>query len=234
MSYQNFKNILFLDIETVPQYSSFDQLDERMSKLWEKKALRIRESEDEEIQKTYQKAGIYAEFGKIVCICTGYFHEGNFRIKAFSGDDEKLMLEEFANMLEMFQKRQGAQLCAHNGKEFDFPYLCRRMLVNGITIPTILDSSGKKPWETSFLDTMEMWRFGDYKNYTSLDLLTAIFGIDSPKDAIDGSMVGDYYWNKKDLEAIVTYCKKDVLAIAQLYLKLKGLEQISSENVIFL
>jgi uncharacterized protein YprB with RNaseH-like and TPR domain len=234
MSYQNFKNILFLDIETVPQCSDYSELDERMSKLWEKKALRIRESEDEEVQKTYQKAGIYAEFGKIVCICTGFFHEDNFRIKAFSGDDEKQLLMEFSDMLINFQKRDGSRLCAHNGKEFDFPYICRRMLINGLRIPEIIDTAGKRPWETTFLDTMEMWRFGDYKNYTSLDLLTAIFGIDSPKDAIDGSMVGDYYWNKKDLEAIVTYCKKDVLAIAQLYLKLKGLEQISSENVIFL
>lgn len=234
MRYQNFKNILFLDIETVPQYPDFEQLDDRISKLWGKKALRIRETEDEDIQKTYQKAGIYAEFGKVVCICTGYFHEDNFRIKAFSGHDEKLLLAEFALMLETFQKRPGSQLCAHNGKEFDFPYLCRRMLINGISIPFILDSSGKKPWETSFIDTMDMWRFGDYKNYTSLDLLTAIFGIDSPKDAIDGSMVGDYYWNKKDLEAIVTYCKKDVLAIAQLYLKLKGRDQMPKEKVVFI
>lgn len=234
MSYQNIKNILFLDIETVPQYPDFEQLDERLSKLWEKKALRIRETEDEDVRKTYQKAGIYAEFGKVVCICTGYFHEDSFRMKAFSGDDEELLLTEFALMLETFQKRHGSQLCAHNGKEFDFPYLCRRMLINGISIPSILDSSGKKPWETSFLDTMDMWRFGDYKNYTSLDLLTAIFGIDSPKDAIDGSMVGDYYWNKKDLESIVTYCKKDVLAIAQLYLKLKGKDQIPKENIVFL
>jgi hypothetical protein len=123
------------------------------------------------------------------------------------------------------------QLCAHNGKEFDFPYIARRMLINGIKLPTILDVAGKKPWEVMFLDTLELWKFGDYKNYTSLNLLTHIFNIPTPKDDIDGSMVADVYWKDKDLQRIVTYCEKDVLAVVQLLLKYKGEELIKTENI---
>ena len=234
MSYQNFKHILFLDIETVPQYSSYVELDERMKALWAKKADKIKSNDDDTPEKIYNKAGIYAEFGKIICISAGYFHENSFRITAYGGHDEKEILLSFSNLLNSFNKRSGAVLCAHNGKEFDFPYICRRMLINGLPIPSIIDSSGKKPWETTFIDTMEMWRFGDYKNYTSLELLTAVFNIPTPKDEIDGSMVYDYYWNKKQLDTIIKYCRKDVLAIAQLYLRMKGQALISEDQVLMI
>lgn len=234
MSYQNFKNILFLDIETVPQHPSYEKVDERMKLLWDKKAIKISQKEEDTPENIYNRAGIYAEFGKIICISAGYFHENTFRIAAYSGHDEAQILKDFSKLLNVFQKRSGAQLCAHNGKEFDFPYICRRMLINGLPIPSIIDSSGKKPWETTFIDTMELWRFGDYKNYTSLELLTAVFGIPTPKDEIDGSMVWDYYWNKNDLETIAKYCCKDVVAIAQLYLRMKGFPLIADENVVMI
>ncbi len=234
MSYQNFKNILFLDIETVPQHPSYDKLDDRMKLLWDKKALKISQNDEEKPDLIYNRAGIYSEFGKIICISAGYFHENSFRLTAYGGHDEKEILISFSKLLNSFSKRSGAVLCAHNGKEFDFPYICRRLLINGLPIPQIIDSSGKKPWETSFIDTMEMWRFGDYKNYTSLELLTAVFDIPTPKDEIDGSMVCDYYWNRNEIDTIIKYCRKDVLAIAQLYLKMKGYPLIPEEQVIMI
>lgn len=227
MSNNPYTKILFLDIETVSQKSSYDELSQRMQNLWNKKSIRIRQSEEETPEETYKRAGIYAEFGKIVCISIGYFHEDKFRVTAIYGDDEREILETFSRKIVNFNT-----LCAHNGKEFDFPYICRRMLINGLKIPYILDVSGKKPWETAFLDTMEMWRFGDYKNYTSLELLTAVFDIPTPKDDIDGSMVGEYYWEKKEIERIAEYCKKDVIAIAQLFLRYKNLNLVDEENII--
>jgi hypothetical protein len=224
--------ILFLDIETVPQASGYDQLSDKMKILWDKKAQKIALNPEESKQIIYQRAGIYAEFGKIICVVVGYFHENKFRIKSFAGDDEAKILTDFAEMLESFQQRKDPRLCGHNAKEFDFPYLCRRMIVHRIQIPEILNVSGKKPWETTFLDTMDMWRFGDYKNYTSIDLLTSIFGIQTPKDDIDGSMVCEYYWQRKELKTIVKYCKKDVLAVAQVYLRLQNLNPISDDQII--
>jgi uncharacterized protein YprB with RNaseH-like and TPR domain len=225
--------ILFLDIETVPQQPSFDQLDDTFKYLWDKKSSHFRKSE-ETAADIYGRAGIYAEFGKIICLSTGYIHfvDGDYclRVKSFYGHNEKELLEEFKQMLNAFALRKNIQLCAHNGKEFDFPYIARRMLVNGINLPKVLDIAGKKPWEVSFIDTLELWKFGDYKSYTSLELLTKIFGIPTPKDDIDGSMVADVYWKDKNMERIVTYCEKDVLAIAQLFLKYRGEELIKAEN----
>lgn len=224
--------ILFLDIETVPQAPEYDLLPEKIKTLWDKKALRLIQKEDETPQSIYSRAGIYAEFGKIICIVVGYFYENQFRLKSFAGDDESKLLTDFAKMLEGFQQRKDPKLCGHNAKEFDFPYLCRRMIIHRIQIPTILNASGKKPWETSFLDTMDLWRFGDYKSYTSIDLLTTIFGIQTPKDDIDGSLVCDYYWQRKELNTIVKYCKKDVIAVVQVYLRLQNLDPISESQII--
>lgn len=229
------ENILFLDIETVPQYSNYNDVPKNFQEFWEKKSSYFRE-EDQSASDVYQRAGIYSEFGKIICISVGIAvnkTEGRtFRLKSFFGDDEALLLKEFKEMLEKYHSsNKDLQLCAHNGKEFDFPYIARRMLINGITLPKILDIAGKKPWEVSFLDTMELWKFGDYKNYTSLSLLTQIFNIPTPKDDIDGSMVADVYWNNKDLQRIVKYCEKDVLAIAQVMLKYKGEELIQTDKV---
>ena len=213
----DFSKILFLDIETVSQKKSYDQLSERMQKLWSHKAEQLnRDNTELTPADIYDRAGIYAEFGKIVCISVGFFNEQRFRLKSFYGHDEKALLNDFANMLNRYYSAPDAQLCAHNGKEFDFPYIARRMLVNGIQIPKILQVAGKKPWETNFIDTMELWKFGDYKTFTSLDLLCAILDIPTPKDDINGSEVGHVYWQENDIERIKTYCQKDVLAIAQL------------------
>ncbi|HKL07968.1 MAG TPA: 3'-5' exonuclease [Bacteroidales bacterium] len=229
------ENILFLDIETVPQYPDFKEVPELLKPFWEKKSSFFRD-EEQTAADVYQRAGIYAEYGKIICISVGIVvnkNEGQFfRLKSFYGNDEKLLLTEFAEMLnKYYAKNNGIYLCAHNGKEFDFPYISRRMLINGIKLPVILDVAGKKPWEVTFLDTMELWKFGDYKHYTSLNLLTHIFNIPTPKDDIDGSMVADVYWKEKDIDRIVTYCEKDVLAIAQLFLRYQGKPLIESENV---
>ncbi len=229
--------VLFLDIETVPAYSSYQQLDERFKKLWDKKAVNLNRNEaNSNISFTsetlYDRAGIYAEFGKIVCISTGYIKQGSFRIKSFFGDDEKQLLTEFSDMLSEHFNTVNHYLCAHNGKEFDYPFIARRMLVNGVKLPFLLDIAGKKPWEITHLDTMELWKFGDYKNYTSLELLSALFGIPTPKNDIDGSQVRSVYYEENDLERIVMYCQKDTLTVAQLLLCYKGEEMIKEENML--
>jgi len=229
------ENVLFLDIETVPQYSDFEKVPEVFKQFWEKKSSFFRD-EEQTASDVYQRAGIYAEYGKIICISVGIIiqKEGEqfIRLNSFYGDDEKNLLNEFAGMLHKFYaKNNSIYLCAHNGKEFDFPYISRRMLVNGIQLPVVLDVAGKKPWEVTFLDTMELWKFGDYKHYTSLNLLTNIFNIPTPKDDIDGSMVADVYWKEQDLNRIVIYCEKDVLAVAQLFLRYQGKPLIDPEHV---
>ena len=228
----DFSKILFLDIETVSQKKSYDQLSERMQKLWSHKAEQLnRDNTELTPADIYDRAGIYAEFGKIVCISVGFFNDQRFRLKSFYGHDEKALLNDFANMLNRYYSAPDAQLCAHNGKEFDFPYIARRMLVNGIQIPKILQVAGKKPWETNFIDTMELWKFGDYKTFTSLDLLCAILDIPTPKDDINGSEVGRVYWQENDIERIKTYCQKDVLAIAQLMRRYNYLSLIPEDCV---
>jgi len=227
----NIDRILFLDIETVPIYSDYNQLDEKFKALWDKKSSYLIKNEEETPEKLYKKAGIYAEFGKIVCISVGFFRDNIFRIKSFYSEDENQLLSDFNNLLEKYYSFKQHLLCAHNGKEFDFPYLARRILINGLKLPEILDNAGKKPWEVAHLDTLELWKFGDYKNYTSLELLAAIFDIPTPKNDIDGSEVADVFWKDNDLQRIVTYCQKDVLTIAQLFLRYQGKPLISRENV---
>jgi uncharacterized protein YprB with RNaseH-like and TPR domain len=226
-------DIVFLDIETVPHSVSFDTLDPVKQILWDKKSSNFRK-EDQTASAVYQRAGIYAEFGKIICISVGMLKDKDpygFRLKSFYGDDEKLILNEFSDMISKFSKNREAILCAHNGKEFDYPYIARRMIINGIRIPNILNNAGKKPWEIKLLDTMELWKFGDYKSYTSLDLLSSILGFPSPKDDIDGSMVADIYWLEHDLRRIVTYCEKDVLAVARILLRFMNDTPISTDNI---
>jgi DNA polymerase elongation subunit (family B) len=223
-------NLMVLDIETVPQYSSHDQLPEHMKKLWDLKTQYQRKEETPE--DFYERAGIWAEFGKIICISVGIFTKGRFtglRVKSYASHDEAELLIQFADLLR--SQPPNLVLCAHNGKEFDFPYICRRMLVNGLQMPPQLEISGKKPWEINHLDTMELWKFGDYKSYTSLSLLTAIFNIPTPKDDIDGSMVGRVYWVDNQLERIATYCQKDVIATAQLLRRYRGEELIADEYI---
>jgi len=226
------ENILFLDIETVPCYRDYGLLPESLRLLWDHKAERIRQKDDDTPESLYERAGIYSEFGKVICISAGYLKNEEFRIKSFFGDQEKIILEQFATMLNVSFTRLEKQLCAHNGKEFDFPYLSRRMIINGIVLPAILDTSGRKPWETRFLDTMELWKFGDHKNYTSLDLLATILNIPTPKDDISGADIYKTYWHDHDLERIVRYCRKDVLTVAQVLIRLKGGAPIPDDHVI--
>jgi len=230
------EDILFLDIETVPAAPSFEELNEPLRTHWEKKSLHFR-NEDQTAADVYERAGIYAEFGRIVCISVGLLKERNpfsFRLKSFFGDDEKALLSDFSAMLGKFARNRDAQLCAHNGREFDYPYIARRMIVNGMVIPDILDNAGKKPWEVKLLDTLDLWKFGDYKSYTSLDLLSSILGIPSPKDDIDGSMVGGIYYTEKDLPRIARYCEKDVLTVARVlfrFMNLPGIDESDVESV---
>lgn len=229
------RDILFLDIETVACTDNYHTLDERIRIQWEKKAAYIKREEgisDEEL--FHKRAGIYAEFGKIVCIgigmCNTNAHQETvLRLKAFYGHDEKSILTSFRLLLEKLSSQ--IRLCAHNGKEFDFPYLSRRMLVNNVPLPALLDLSGRKPWEINHLDTLEMWKFGDFKHYTSLDLLAAIFNIPSSKNGMDGSQVNTVYYQENNLERIKNYCLSDVVVLAQLYMKLKGLPLIEEQNI---
>ena len=229
-------NILFLDIETVPQYSSYQEMPANWKSLWDIKAgYIIRNKEDETFQSIYPRAGIYAEFGKIICISCGFIlgsaDQKKIMLKSFAGDNEQIVLHEFAEMIKKWSAHEQRYLCGHNGKEFDFPFLCRRLIINGIQIPHVLNSAGKKPWEVNHLDTMELWKFGDFKNYTSLNLLAHVLGIPTPKDDIDGSMVGDVYWKEKNLKRIAEYCQKDVITVAQVYLRIMGEVLIRVENV---
>lgn len=232
-----FNNILFLDIETVSQFETYNHLPSDWKELWDLKAAIINRNREEETSESiYHRAGIYAEFGKIICISCGYIlgsgEDRKLVIKSYYGHDEKKLLTEFAEMLRQWGKgSEEKSLCAHNGKEFDYPYLCRRMVINGIEIPEILRISGKKPWEVRHLDTMEMWKFGDFKSFTSLKLLAKVLGIPSPKDDIDGSMVNTVYWIEKDLVRIVEYCQKDVVTLAQVLLRFHCEPLIKPENI---
>lgn len=227
--------VIFIDIETVPLFPNHELLSEKWKRLWEKKAGYLTNS-DQTPQDIYDRAGIYAEFGKIICISIGIIREiegkKSLRVKSFFGDDEKTLLTDFSALLRNHFKASDYLLCAHNGKEFDFPYIARRMLVNGLKIPYLLDTAGRKPWEIQHLDTLQLWKFGDYKHYTSLDVLTTLFSIPTPKSDMDGSDVARVYWDEKDLPRIVEYCQRDVVAVAQLILKYKGEELLDPKFII--
>ena len=233
----NLNKVLFLDIETVPCEYNFEELDSIFQKLWEEKTVWQRKEEFTPSGYYKKKAGVMAEFAKIICISVGYLFtekgESHFRIKSFYGDNEKTILKEFNHLLKKKFNNDLSILCAHNGKEFDFPFIARRILINGLKLPKLLDIAGKKPWDIKHLDTMELWRFGDYKNFTSIKLLAALFEIPTPKDDIDGSQVARVYYEEKDLERIRIYCQKDTLTVAQLLLKYKGKDLIKEENIEF-
>lgn len=232
----NLEEILFIDIETVPLAPEFTDLTEKWKKLWEHK-MQYQISNGEPAEELYDRAGIYAEFGRIICISTGYITqkqgEAFFRVKSFYDDDEKTLIQNFFNALESFSKAGKRRLCAHNGQEFDFPYISRRALVNNLTLPKVLDIAGAKPWEVKdvLIDTLQLWKFGDYKHYTSLSLLCELFNIPTPKDDIDGSQVAKVYWEDNDLDRIIKYCEKDTLAVANLLLKYKGDPVIPFEHL---
>lgn len=224
--------ILFLDIETVPLHSSFEKLSKTEQELFAHKT-RYQRKEEFTPKEFYERAGIWAEFGKIVCISVGYFvfvgKKRTFRLKSFFGDNETQILSNFSTLLNTHFNKAAHLLCAHNGKEFDFPFIARRLLINKLPLPKKLNLFGKKPWEIPHLDTLELWKFGDYKHYTSLKLLTHILGIPSPKEDIDGSQVAAIYYNEKDINRIVNYCQKDTLAVAQVLLRLRN-ENLLTDN----
>jgi hypothetical protein len=230
--------VIFLDIETVPQQKEFELLNEEQKKLWEQKSKfdSAYKSGEISLSDTYQRAGIYAEFGKIICISFGYVAlekgQRELRIKSIADKEEKNLLVKLLKLIEGFDKE--TLLCAHNGKEFDFPYICRRLLINGLKIPKILDLQNKKSWEVKHLDTMELWKFGDYKHYTSLDLLANIFNIESSKKEMDGSMVGKVYYEENNLKKIVEYCELDVWVLANVFLKLNSMDTIGKAQTKFI
>lgn len=231
----NFEKILFLDIETVPQAYTFDQLDEKSQALFEAKN-RFQIGLDKSIEQIFnERGGILAEFGKIVCISVGMLHEGSqgrsIRLKSYYHDDEETLLTQFKRLLEDHYNSPYHVLCGHNSKEFDIPYICRRMLINGIALPNILQISGKKPWEINHIDTMELWKFGDYKSYTSLSLLCHVMNIPTPKDDISGADVARVYYEENDLQRIMVYCEKDVVALIQLFLRLQGEALVDEFNI---
>lgn len=228
--------ILFLDIETVSEYKSFDMLTQTMQELFDKKT-QYQRKDDFTVDEFYKEKGaIFSEFSKIICISAGFIYtdangEMFFRVKSYSGHSESDILLQFKKLLDAKFNTTDTYLCAHNGKEFDFPFIARRMIINKITLPTTLNIAGKKPWEIHHLDTMELWKFGDYKHFTSVKLLTEVLGIPSPKDDIDGSEVGDVYYKENNLQRIVNYCEKDAFSVAQIYMRLIGLPIMPSKNM---
>ena len=229
--------ILFLDIETVPEEQEYAQLSPIRQSLWEQKTAYQRK-EDQSPEAFYEKAGIWAEFGKIVCISVGFFdltstNEQQLRIKSFAGEEERI-LQQFKRLCDEHFYLKSHLLCAHNGKEFDFPYIARRMVIHKIDLPKILNLFGKKPWEVQHLDTLQLWKFGDYKHYTSLALLAEIFGIPTPKDDIDGSDVARVYYQEKNLDRIVRYCEKDVLTLAQVFLTFLNKPLLEENQIVWL
>ncbi|MBX9888562.1 MAG: 3'-5' exonuclease [Flavobacteriaceae bacterium] len=230
----NLNNILFLDIETVPEAANYNELDQDMQGLYEQKTQYQRKDEFTAAE-FYDRAGIWAEFGKIICISVGYFvikgDVRNFRVTSFFGEEPKL-LKDFNNLLTNHFSGPQYVLCGHNAKEFDIPFLARRMIINQIPIPDKLNLFGKKPWEIPHLDTLELWKFGDYKHYTSLKLMCKVLGIPSPKGDIDGSQVGYVYYVDKDIDRIVTYCEKDTIAVAQIFLRLRREDLLIEDEII--
>lgn len=230
----NLNNILFLDIETVPQETSYLGMDEETKKLWEQKT-QYQRKEEVTAEDFYERAGIWAEFGKIVTISVGYFVNKadvrNFRVTSFWGEEKKI-LQDFSNLLN--QHYNGAQhvLCGHNIKEFDIPFIARRMIINSVALPDKLNLFGKKPWEVPHLDTLELWKFGDYKHFTSLKLLTKVLGVPSPKGDIDGSEVARVFYIENDIDRIITYCEKDVIAVAQVFLRFRREELLIDDEII--
>jgi len=228
--------LLMLDIETVSQYPEFGNMPEKWQELWQHKSAQYLKDGDTAETLYPKRAAILAEFGKIICISMGYFKTENdksvLRIHSFASDDERELLLVFMESLAQWQRiKKGMFFCGHNIKEFDMPYICRRLLVNRIAIPVYMDFQNMKPWETNIVDTMQFWKFGDFKNFITLNLLAACLDVESPKDDIDGSMVGDVYWKECDLPRIVVYCQKDVVTVAQVILRMKNLPLLEETQI---
>jgi DNA polymerase elongation subunit (family B) len=232
------ENLLLIDNETVSEKESFHLLDDEWKELWIEKTSRNLPADTSPEEFYPLRAAILAEFAKVACISFGYFkkinNEWQLRIKSLCSENELQLLNDFVTTLKkLYVNNQKWIFCGHNIKEFDVPFLCRRMLINNIPIPAVFDFQSMKPWETPVLDTLHLWRFGDYKHYTSLKLLAAVLGIPSPKDDIDGSQVGNVYWKEKDLNRISIYCEKDVATTANIILRFKGIPLLNESQVVF-
>lgn len=234
------QNLLCIDIETVPAQPSIKKLDGEWKDLWEIKSARLRDEKENPEEHYFNHAAIYSEFGKVICITIGIFFRKDkkspawkFRLKTFSGDDERKLLEDFSSLLKKYYTADKYLFCGHNVREFDIPYLCRRMLALQIEIPQLMDVSGKKPYEVKWVDTMQLWRFGDYKHYTSLRLLAAVLGLPSPKTDLDGKDVGRVYWKENGLDRIVEYNRRDVITVAQMILRFKNLPLLAENEITF-
>ncbi|HOZ86733.1 MAG TPA: 3'-5' exonuclease [Bacteroidia bacterium] len=230
MTKPELEKILFLDIETVPAVYRYDDLNDAARELWNKKWQYNKEVSPEQ---QYVKAGIYAEFAKVIVIGLGFYNQGKFRVKTLASDNESEILRQFSDLLKQHFNTTSHLLCAHNGKEFDFPFLCRRFLINNLPLPKILQIQGLRPWEVKHIDTMDLWKFGDVKNFSSLNLLAHVLGVPSPKDDMDGSMVGKTYYEDHDLQKIETYCKKDVITLARVFNRFAGTGNLNEEDIIF-
>jgi predicted PolB exonuclease-like 3'-5' exonuclease len=230
MAKTDLSKILFLDIETVPLVYKYEDLNETARELWDKKWQFNKEVSPDQ---HYVKAGIYAEFAKVVCIGLGFYNQNKFRVKTIASANELDILHEFTDLLKQHFNSDKHLLCAHNGKEFDFPFLCRRFLINNLPLPKTLQLQGLKPWNINHIDTMDLWKFGDVKNFSSLNLLAHVLGVPSPKDDMDGSMVGKTFYEDNDLAKIEKYCKKDVITLARVYNRFEGTGNLNDEDIIF-
>jgi len=231
------ENLLLIDIETVPAYPVFSDMSHEWQSLWQEKVQRSLPEDVSAAEFYPQRAGVMAEFAKVICISIGHFRKNDnrqqLRLKSFYGDDEKVLLQDFITALNTMEAHNNKwSFTGHNIKEFDIPFICRRLLINGLVVPPFLDFQNMKPWETNMVDTFQYWRFGDYKNYTSLKLLAAALQVPSPKDDIDGSMVADVYWKEKDLHRIVVYCQKDVVTTGNIILRFKNMPLLDESQVL--
>jgi predicted PolB exonuclease-like 3'-5' exonuclease len=226
-------DILFLNLSTAPLAPSYAELSPLIRQLWHEKFRYLREPDTPE--KQYEKAGLYAEFGKIICLSLGFVktqgNERQMRIKSFYGHQEKELLTAFLDLLNTRFNKKTQLLAAHNGKEFDFPFLCRRLLINQIPLPVMLDLSGKKPWEVPHIDTMDFWRFGETRHYASLELLAQLFQIPMTQARMDGKEIAQQYWKYSNWTDIVATCQADVVLTAQLLLRFRGESIIPQEQI---
>lgn len=234
---KNFKNTLFIDIETVSGSENFSSISDKMKEFWVKKAKNLVNPANISLEEMYfERAALYAEFGKIIVVGMGFLFvnkqgELSLKVKTIANADEKGLLQEFIAFINKTYKSRELTLVAHNGKEFDFPYLCRRMLTNGLEIPKSLQLQGKKPWEIIHQDTMEMWKFGDRRSYSSLELLAELMGIEGAKMDLSGDRVNYVFYKENGLERIAAYCGDDVIIVAQLYLRFHFLSIVEPHNI---
>lgn len=231
-------DLLIIDIETVPAEKTYDHLNQQWKALFTDKATKTVPFLENPAEIYQKRGGIWAEFGKIVCIGIGIFRwvdpvGWELDLFSFAGHEEVEILRNFAVFCEKQANNQpGFGFAGHNIREFDLPFIGRRMLINGVPLPISLQLQNKKPWELSHhFDTMAYWKFGDYKSYISLELLANVLGIDTPKQGISGADVQHLYYEQNNLPAIVAYCKKDVIATARIIQRYLNLPPVGDGQI---